>query len=260
MNRSASRSRLLLAGVLAFALAPAWADLTLTGRSSVAAIGMPSIGQERLMLKNHYVRRDVVDRGRAYSYLFDLKAREVTVLDHAFKTAQVHGLAAAENPTVKAKKDDVKLDLTKTGKQHSIRHWKCDEHSLQSDMATQLGTDAAVFRMVGAVWLASNTPEQREMNSLRDAAGNVDYLLGLPSMAQVPPDQARAIGETIRQLSRKGILCGLDVQTRYEGSGRMVELARKVASRLTLAYEDFSTDKIADATFLTPAGYRLIKP
>jgi hypothetical protein len=260
MNRSAPRHQLLLAVILAFALAPAWADLTLMGRSSVAAMGMPSIGQEKLMLKNHYLRRDVVDRGRAYSYLFDLKAREVTVLDHAFKTAQVHGLAKVDNPTVKAKQDDVKLELSKTGKQHSIRHWKCDEHSLQSDMATQLGTDAAVFRMVGSVWLAANTPEQREMSSLREAAGNADYLLGLPSMAQVSPDQARAIGETIRQLSRKGILCGLDVQTRYEGSGRMVELARKVATRLTVAYLDFSTEKIADSVFLVPDGYRVIKP
>ena len=238
---------------------PVAADLTLIGRSAVASLGMPSMSQERLQLKKDRLRRDLIDRGRAYSYLFDFKAREIVVLDHAFRSAEVHSLAKVDAAKGKTPQNSVKVTLAKTGKQHGIRHWKCDEHSLQSDMVTQLGTDAAVFRMVGSVWLAANTPEQREMTSLREAAGNADYLLGLPSTAQVPPDQARAIGETIRQLSRKGILCGLDVQTRYEGSGRMVELARKVATRLTIAYLDFSTEKIADSAFLVPDGYRVIK-
>lgn len=260
MNCCTTPLRLLLAAILALMLAaPAMADLTVTGRSSVAAIGMPSIGQERLLLKSHLLRRDVVDRGRAYSYLLDLKAGEVTVLDHALRTAQVHALARTEQGKIKASKDGVKLDLKKTGQKHSIRHWKCEEHQLQSDMDVQLGGDAAVFRMLGAVWLATNTPEQRDMTALFEVGGNVNYVFGLPSMAQMPPDQVKAVGETLRQLARKGILCGLDVQTRYEGNGRMVELARKMVTRLTVAYEDFSTDKIADAAFTVPDGYRVVK-
>jgi hypothetical protein len=238
---------------------PAAADLTLMGRSAVASLGVPSMTQERLQLKKDHLRRDLIDRGRAYSYLFDFKAREIVVLDHAFRSAEVHSLAKVDAAKAKAPQNSVKMTLAKTGKQHAIRHWRCDEHSLQSDMATMLGQDAATFRMAGTVWLAANTPEQKEMAGLRKAAENSDFLLGLPSLAQMPNDQTRAIGDTIRQLADKGILCGMDVETRYEGSGRMVEVARKVATRFRIVYDDFSTDAVADATYAIPPGYQVIK-
>jgi hypothetical protein len=241
-----------LAATLAF---PASADLTLTGRSSVAAMGMPSIGQEKLLLQKHRLRRDLVDRGRAYSYLFDLKEQQVVLLDHAFRTAEVRSLAKVDKPAVKAKKSDLKLDLVKTGKEHSIRHWKCEEHTVQAEMPAQLGTDPVTFRMLGTVWLAAKTPEQKEMAALREAAGDPNYLLGMPSMAQAPVEQTRAIGETIQQLTGKGILCGFDLETRYEGTGRMAEVARKMATHLRLAYESFSTDALAEDTFAIPASY-----
>lgn len=251
--------RCLLFWVSACLAMPAAADLTMTGRSSVAAIGMPSISQEKLLLKKNHLRRDLVDRGRAYSYVFDLKAQEIVVLDHAFRSAEVHALANTDNPKLKAQKIGIKLELAKTGKEHAIRHWKCDEHTLQSDMPTQLGNEPVTFRLSGIVWLAAKTPEQREMLALQQAAENSDYLLGLPSMAQIPPDQTRAIGETLRQLAGKGVLCGLDVETRYEGSGRMAELARKMATRLRVVYDDFSTEAIDDEVFTIPKGFQVIR-
>lgn len=259
MKTSLLRYRILLALSLCCLALPASADLVLTGRSSVASLGMPSIGQEKLSMKKDRLRRDLIERGRAYSYLFDLKSREVIILDHAFRTAELHSLAKADAPKLNVQQNDVQLSLAKTGKQHGIRHWKCDEFTLQSDMATLLGTDPATFRMTGTVWLAANTPEQREMAALRKAADDANYLLGLPSTAQIPPDQARAIGETIRQLASKGVLCGLDVQTRYEGNGRMVELARKMATRMRVVYDDFSTATVDNASFDIPAGYQLSK-
>jgi len=55
MNRPA----LLLSLALTLAaVSTAWADLTLVGRSSMAAIGMPTMGQERFSLQKNYLRRD----------------------------------------------------------------------------------------------------------------------------------------------------------------------------------------------------------
>jgi hypothetical protein len=254
-DRRRAPSAMIIAGVSLVLAMPATADLTLTGHSSVAALGMLSIGQEKLLLRKQDLRRDLVDRGRAYSYLFDLNAHQVAVLDHALRTAEVRTLGKADSPEIKALMNGVKTGLAKTGKQRAMQHWKCEEHSVRAEMPTMLGTDPATFLIVGTAWLAANTPEQQEMATLRQAAFNYGYLLVLPSMAQLPPDQVLAIGVTIRQLVDNGILCEFDVETGYEGMGRMVELARKVATRLSLKYEGFSTEKIPDDVFRTPEGY-----
>ncbi len=85
----------VLAGVL-----PARADLTLTGRSALSALGRTTAGQEVLQIKGDRLRRDVMDRGRAFSFLFDLEGRQITVIDHGMKVAEVHStkdLKASEN-------------------------------------------------------------------------------------------------------------------------------------------------------------------
>jgi hypothetical protein len=256
-RRLGGRLFVLLAGALVAASASA--DLTLVGRSSVAALGMPSISQEKLSIKKDWLRRDLIDRGRSYTYVFDLKTRDILVIDHAFRTAELHSMAKTVAGKGKTDKPAVDLDLAKTGRRQSVRHWSCEEHSVQGAMPTQLGADPVVFHLRGNVWIAEKAPEQKEMEALRKAAESSSFLLGLPEMAGMQSDQTRALGDSIRQLVGKGILCGLDVETRYEGSGRMVDLARKMASRLRIVYDDFSTEAIDASAFAVPAGYRLIK-
>jgi len=198
-----------------------------------------------------------MDRGRAYSYIFDLKERQVTVLDHAFRSAEIRRINGQQGPQLTGSAKDVKLKLEKTGQTHAIKHWRCEEYKLQSDTPAMLGQDKVNFRLSGAVWLAAKTPEQEEMASLKRAAESPEYLLGLPSSAKVSADQALAIGETLRQLTSKGVLCGMDVEASYDGNGRMVELARKMAARIRIAFEDFTIGNIPAEYFAVPAGYRV---
>jgi len=243
---------------LGLAAVPVSADLTLSGRSSIAAIGLPSIGQERLMLKENQVRRDLLDRGRAYSYLIDLDKQEVSVLDHALRSAEIYPIAGSRQAKLAGKKP-IRMNLARTQGEFAIRHWQCQEHSLQAETAAMLGSEPVTFRLRGNVWLAAKTPEQAEMETLGKAADQPNYLLGLPSMAQIPADQAEVVGEVLRQLVGKGMLCGLDLEARYAGKGRMAELAGKMATRLTVFYADFSTQAIADESFVIPTGYRVIR-
>jgi hypothetical protein len=106
---------------------PAQADLMLLGRSSVSALGAFTGGQEALMIKQNQLRRDVLDRGRAYSYLFDFTARRITVIDHAMRQAEVHQLDEVKTAPVKGTKTGFKMDLEKTGRQHPVQTWKCVE-------------------------------------------------------------------------------------------------------------------------------------
>lgn len=237
--------------------APAGADLTLLGRSSVSALGGFTAGQEALMIKQKLMRRDVLDRGRAYSYLFDFTARRITVIDHGLRQAEVHQLDDAKASSAKAAKIGYKLDLDKTGRQHAVKHWQCVEYTLQAAMPAEIGGEKATFQLAGSVWLAKDTPEQKEMETFRAAAATPEFLVGLPAVARITEDQALGIGETIRRLANMGTLCAFDVQSRYEGGGRMATLSQKVPTRLSLTYDNFRTESLDTNAFTIPTGYQV---
>lgn len=252
-------SPLLAVCVLAGLAQAARADLTLLGRSSVSALGAFTAGQEALLIKGDMMRRDVLDRGRAFSYLFDFKARHITVIDHALRQAEMHHLDEARTIAAKASKAGFKMEMDKTGRQTAVRHWKCAEHALQVTMPADLGGEKVIFQLAGTVWLAKDTPEQKEMDTFRDAAATPEFLVGLPAVARITEDQALGIGETIRRLASQGTLCAFDVQSRYDGTGRMALLSQKVPTRLGLTYDNFRTDVLEERMFTLPPGYQLIK-
>ncbi|MBK6744054.1 MAG: hypothetical protein IPG66_14200 [Hydrogenophilales bacterium] len=250
--------RLLAAMSLGALALGAQADLTLIGRSSVSALGSATSGQEALMLKDKLMRRDVLDRGRAYSYLFDLSMRRVSVIDHGLRQAEVHLLDDSKASAVKAVKAGFKMDLEKTGRQHALRHWKCLEHSLQVTMPAEIGGEQALFQLSGTVWLAKDTPEQKQMDNFRSVAASPEFLVGLPAVSKITEDQALGVGETLRRLSTLGAMCALDLQSRYEGTGRMAMLSQRVPTRVSLTYDTFKNDTLDEKAFGIPAGYRTI--
>lgn len=260
MNKKPTQTLILFLAAAGWAAShPVRADLTMTGRSSVSSIGMPVIGKETLQIHNKQLRRDLIDRGRAYSFLYDLGKREVAVMDHALRQATIYSMPSKANtPEARAVRKDLKLDLDKTGRKHALQDWTCEEHQLEASIPTEIGQDKAVFRLVGTVWLAAGTAEQKEMNALRKAAEAPDFLPGVPIQAKISEDQALVVAEVIRRLAGKGMLCALDVESQYEGTGRMVELARKVATRFGLTYDSYATDKLAEEAFQIPDGYRRV--
>lgn len=259
MTRLTHSALRFLAGLtLLGAVQHAAADLTLIGRSSVSALGTATSGQEALMLKDKRMRRDVLDRGRAYSYLFDLAARRVTVIDHGLRQAEIHQLDDSKISSVKATKAGYRMTLDKTGRQHSLRHWKCTEYSLAVSLPADIGGEPALFNVTGTVWLAKDTPEQKQLDNFRSAASSPEFLIGLPAMTKITEDQAMAVGETLQRLSNMGAVCAIDVQSSYEGTGRMAMLSQRVPTRLSVTYDNFKNETLEDFAFTVPAGYQTI--
>lgn len=235
------------------------ADLILQGRSSVSALGAFTGGQEALMIRDKQLRRDVLDRGRAYSYLYDFAARRIVIVDHAMRTAEVMLLDDLQSGAVKGTRAGFKMELDKTDRQYAVRHWQCVEHNLSASLPAELNGEHVTFQLNGRVWLAKNTPEQKEMQAFRSAASSPEFLVGLPAVAKITDDQAQAVGEAIRRIAATGTLCAFDVQSRYEGTGRMALLSQKMPTRLSLAYENFKTDAIDERAFGVPIGYQIIR-
>lgn len=264
MNRSCSaglvRSLLALAGVMLLFSVSARADLSLTGRSSVLAMGMQGVGQESLWLRKTKLRRDLIDRGKAYSHLYDLATREITVIDHSQRQASVFTMSALnQDADARFSSRDLRLDLTPTGRRHQLQNWNCAENKLFAAMPAEVAGEKVSFEMTGTIWLARNAPEQPETVAFTRAAQEPDFFMGIPALAKKSPGQAQGMSEIVRRLAPMGLLCAVDVETRYQGTGRMAELSRKMQSRIAVTYERYSTEALRDDLFAIPSGYRVVR-
>lgn len=236
------------------------ADLTLTGHSMAGTVNMPMSSQEKIWIRKTTLRRDFVDRGRAYTHLFDLAQRQAAIIDHMTRVAEVHDLSAVQAETeVSAPLKNLKMTLEKTGNAKPLKHWKCEEHTLTASMPARLGNEETMFHLKGQLWVAGKIKELMEIRDLTKIAKKTDFFLGIPAVAKVSPAQSAALSEVIRRLAPKGLLCAGEIETSYEGNGPMANLARRIPARLSITFQDFSNEPIAQDVFSIPAGYQLVR-
>jgi hypothetical protein len=223
-------------------------------------MGMQGVGQEGLWLRKTKLRRDLIDRGKAYSHLYDLGSREITIIDHSLRQASVYSMSALnQDADARFSSKDLKLELAPTGRRHELQRWNCAEQKLFASMPAEVAGEKVNFEMSGTIWLARNAPEQNETAPFVKSAQEPDFFMGIPALARKSPGQARGMSEVVRRLAPLGLLCAVDVETRYEGTGRMAELSRKMASRIAVTYEKYATDPLKDEVFDIPKGYRVVR-
>lgn len=250
--------RLAAVGLLLAAL-PAPADLTLNGFSQVSALNRPNRIQEALYLKKDRLRRDLTERGRSYSYLYNLKQREVVFIDHLFRQAEVRKLEAA-NPKGGEAVKPLRLEMSPTGRKHELTPWECQEHQLKASLPGQVGQENVTVHLEGQVWLAPNARETRILESFVKTLPAQDLFIGLPSQGRAAPTQVQGVNEVLRRVLPKGMLCAFEIQVDYEGAGPMANLARRMSMRLSLVYESIVADDLKDELFEIPAGYQINRP
>lgn len=243
-----------------FCALPAQADLSMTGRSTVIAMGMQGVGQEGLWLHDSQLRRDLIDRGKAYSHLYDLNKREITVIDHSKRIAQVYAMSSLNTQNdAKLASQDLKLELKPTGRNHKLQKWNCAEFDLLAAMPAEVGGEKVSFTMTGNVWLARDVPEQKETAAFVNAAKTPDFFMGVPALAKSSPAQARGMSEVVRRMAPMGLLCAAELKTKYEGTGRMAALSNKLDSRISLTYQQYGTNPLKLDAFDIPKGYQVTR-
>jgi|GEM_PF-785111 len=256
LPRRASLTLALLASSL-----PALADLTLHGRSGIISMNRPSLGQETLYIRNQQLRRDINYQGRAFTYLYDIASREIVAIDHFMRQATRHAMAPATPATGQRERkradDGVRVELNATGERRPLQGWQCAEQRLTARVPASLGEESTTVVLEGTLWLAAKTREQSEFDRFLRALGNDDFFMGAPNLASA---QSQAMNETLRRILPRGVLCAVDVEVRYEGGGRLAELGSRMATRVSLAWDRYSTDRIDAAPFAIPEGYRVIGP
>ncbi|MFZ5483417.1 MAG: hypothetical protein ACOZB0_04230 [Pseudomonadota bacterium] len=232
----------------------AQADLTLIGRSSLTSLNMPNHGREALYVKGHQLRRDLTSRGRSFSYLYDLKKKQITVIDHFQR--QVERLPLDSG---KATAKGLKLDLKATGRKHEMQDWICEEQDLAATLPSQLGEEKVTVVLDGQVWLERKTPHRTQVAPFVKAVEADDFFVGAATPGQNASAQAIGINEVMRQILGKGMVCAAEVQLRYEGSGPMADLGRRMATRAGMVFESVADQPLKDEVFMVPAGYQDVR-
>ena len=248
---------------LALVALPAHADLTLLGHSTVWAMGMEGTGKETLSISKTHLRRDLNDRGRAYTQIFDLDRHEVALIDHALRTADTHATASLSRQAERQvpgklhyTDKELHFELKATGAKRTLQNWTCVEHRLLVSTPAEVGGEKVEFEMSGHAWIALHVPEQAEMAEYVKALQAPGFSLEIPALGR-SPEQGRALSEALRRISPKGMLCGLEVELRYVGQGRVAELSKKLASRIALEVERYERKPIPKSNFDIPKGYLL---
>lgn len=237
---------------------PAHADLALTGYSATGAFGMPMSNQERIWIRDGMIRRDYIDRGRGYTQIFNLDKRQVAVADHASRMVELHDLKNMQATTeVSAPAGGLKITMQPTGQARQLRHWRCEAHTLNASMPTRLGNEETVFHLTGQVWLARDVPEQAAVKYLVKLTRQADFFLGIPAIAKITPAQSRLMSEIVRKVAPQGLPCSGELDASYEGNGPMANLARKMPTRLSVTFLDFSDAPVKPDAFAIPAGYAI---
>lgn len=253
-----TKGRLILLAMSGLWPVLSYADLTMTGHSVTGTLNMPMSSQENIWIRKTTVRRDFVDRGRAYTHLYDLAQRQAAIIDHLTRIAEVYDLSAVQAATeVSAPLGGLKMTLEKTGNTKPLKHWKCEEHTLTASMPARLGNEETIFHLKGQLWVADKVKELAEIKELAKIAKKPGFFLGIPAVARVSPAQSAALSEVIRRLAPKGLLCAGEVEMSYEGNGPMANLARRIPARLGVTFQDFSKDPITPDVFSIPAGYQI---
>lgn len=246
------KTRALLLLLLAGLSGSAHADLVLTGYSAAG----PLSTQERIWIREGQLRRDFIDRGRAYTHLFDLAKRQVALIDHVSRQVEMHDLKSLQaGAEMGAPASTLKFTLEPTGETRALRHWKCEAHLLTASMPTRLGHEETAFHLNGKVWVARGTPEQAAVKKWVEMAQQRDFFLGIPAAVKATPAQARMLSDLVRELAPRGLPCGGELDARYEGNGPMANLAKRIPARLTLSIQDFNAAPIKPEMFVVPDGY-----
>lgn len=229
------------------------ADFSLSGRSSVIAMNMTQAGRESLMVKEHRMRRDLTEQGRSYSYLYDLKTKEVALIDHLMRTVEVRTLASH----ARAAAGNLRFAIKPTGRQTPLGDWTCEEFTLSASMPVGWGQETVTVALNGQVWLDRKATERKELAPFMRAVENEDFFAGAPTPGRAVAPQVKVFNEVGRKLLGWGMVCATDVQFNFEGNGPMANLARRTPTRVGMAYETQTDKDLSDSFFVIPTGYRI---
>ena len=265
------------------------ADLTITtattleGGMAAAAGGAPT-PKIVTRIKGNKARTDIDLNGSQTSTIIDLATKQMVLLRHDDKTAQLVETGTGTVPTPQGPMPMPKIDTTvkATGQKREVSGQQCSEYAvtMTMDMSSMAGgrsdmppEAAAMFKgltmkMSGSTWVAKDAPGAAEyakyqaaaakmaMGALAGAAGGGG--VGAPGMGSSMPQGMEKLISGFAEAP--GIAYLTELTMSVEGNSQIAAMmsqmgSMKIISRVT----DVQTTALDAALFSVPADYKTIK-
>jgi hypothetical protein len=238
---------------------PLWADVTVTSAlSGKGGLATLSGGQTITYIKGTKWRSDTTIGDQPTSAIIDSGAKQMIVLNHKRKEAEVYDLAKLQTDVQKTLASvETKAELTPTGQTRELLGQPCAGYTLAITANVTMGSETLTMLMGGPVWIARSAPGAKEYAAFYKAAAQSGLFFESPQLAKAPGGQAKGRTEMYRLLAETGgIPYVQEIQIRFEGSGAMAGVMNKMGgTSITMTVTDVSTGPIADDLFSVPADY-----
>jgi hypothetical protein len=253
-------SRLFGFSLLCLAIAsPARADVTIKSKGGGSGMVGAMSGDMTQYIKGLKVRTDqTTGKGRETTTIIDMAARQMVVLNHDSKEADVFDMASLSSTLEKAGVTDVSVSLTPTTQTRQIAGQSCTVHDLKISVPMQMGNTKMTMVMSGPQCIAKNAPGQADYLAFYKAASENGGFFD-PQQAKTRPAAAKAMTDMYRKMAELGVPYATEFTMGFEGQGPMADMMKKMANTITTEVTSVSTSPIAASLFDVPTGYKINK-
>lgn len=264
--------------VFTFCSAIVRADVTIVQTTTVeggmaAAAGQGASPRITTRIKGLKSRTDMELPTGSVSTITDVTTKQVIILNHAQKTAQMGGGApATATSTTPPLTGTVTMDasVTPTGKSQVIDGLKCDEFTFTTKMAMSDIGGAGVPPEAAAMMAGMSMVMSGSMWVTKDAPGAAEYLGYQKAMSAADLSGAAMAATGVKMpgmdklakamASVNGLAYMTEMNMTIEGTGQMADMMRQMgAMKITTKSSSISVDPIGDDQFKVPEGYTVIK-
>ena len=251
---------------------------TMTMEGGVVAMTGQSVSPKTTTrIKGLKSRTDIEVPTGSMSTIADLVAKQIIILQHDKKTAQVVGAPAGATTstattTATPVTATVKMDasVTPTGKSQVIDGFKCDEFTFTTSMnMSEIGganvpAEAAAMMkdlsmvMKGSMWVTKDVPGGAEYLTYQKALLSADLAAAAAGVSGV---SMPGIDKMMKAMaSVNGLAYLTEMTMSIEGSGPMADMMRQMgAMKMTTRTNSISAAPISDDVLKVPDGYTIVK-
>jgi hypothetical protein len=253
-------TRLLSTCLLCCALAsPAAADVTIKSKGGGSGMVGALSGDMTQYIKGQKVRIDqTTGQGRDTTTIIDMAAKQMIVLNHGSKEAEVIDMTSLGASMDKAGVTDVTASITPTTQTRQIAGQTCTVHDLKVSVPMQMGNMKMAMVMSGPQCLVKNAPGQADYLAFYKAAAENGGFFDA-QQAKTRPAAAKAMTDMYRKMAELGLPYATEMKFGFEGDGPMADMMKKMANTITTEVTSVTTSPIAASMFDVPAGYAVKK-
>jgi hypothetical protein len=238
---------------------PVLADVTLKSKGGGTGMVGAVSGDMTQYVKGLKIRIDqATGAGKATTTIIDILERQMIVLNHEKKEADVINMTNLADSLAKVGASDITTSITPTTQTRQVAGQSCTVYNLKVAVPMQIANSEMKMVMSGPQCLVKNGPGQADYAAFYRAAAEKGFFLDA-TQAKTRPAMAKAMTDMYKQMAELGVPFATEMKIGIEGTGPMAEMMRKMDNTITTEVTSVSTATIEATVFDIPAGYKVSK-